>query len=93
MSTCLFKFCDAKKHDSEECLRSAQRFYERKYYGDTYNVCPKCQTASKNSFEEFMKDHRTHLSHFTRSKLEIIKNGNLFILILTMITYLFSSRK
>ena len=78
-STCLFKFCGAKIHGEEECLGSAQRFYEKKYYGETYNVCPKCLTASKNSFEEFLIEHRTHLSYFTKSKLDIIKNGNLFI--------------
>ena len=79
MSSCLFKFCGAKKHDADECLRSAKTFYQRKYYGSTYNVCPECEIISNSSFEDFLKDHRTHLSYFKKSKLDIIKIGKLFI--------------
>ena len=85
---CLFKFCSAKEHSVINCKINAQEFFSKAYYGTTYNVCPKCRTASTLNFEDFLQDHGDHLSFFSKSKLEIIKNGKIFIYhIIYFLTY------
>ena len=72
------KYCSAITHSEKNCLNTAIKNYQKVFKGQSYFVCPECETVTIGTFDEFRAQHPDHLIGFSEKKDVVFKIGKFY---------------